>query len=154
VGIQIAKYNTTCPFVERVWNRSELIARQHYTVVIHGKPLHEETRATFSHAAANSPAVIVKDLEQTEELAKYITGEKAPHLFYKEFKGQYSEGFDVEKDLQRVGVVNQTTMLASDTQAIADYLKQTMLMKYGLTEEKYCRAFCRYPGHALLCDQR
>lgn len=141
VGIQIAKYNTTCPFVERVWNRSELIARQHYTVVIHGKPLHEETRATFSHASANSPAVIVKDLEQTEELAKYITGEKAPHLFYKEFKGQYSEGFDVEKDLQRVGVVNQTTMLASDTQAIADHLKQTMLMKYRLTEENIGERF-------------
>jgi 4-hydroxy-3-methylbut-2-en-1-yl diphosphate reductase len=134
-GIQTEKYNTTCPFVEKVWNRSETIAKQNYTVVIHGKPKHEETRATFSHASVNSPSVIVKDMAQTKELAKYITGEKSSSLFYDEFKGQYSESFDVEKDLQRIGVVNQTTMLASDTQAIADYLKQTMIIKYGLTDE-------------------
>jgi 4-hydroxy-3-methylbut-2-enyl diphosphate reductase len=134
-GIQTEKYNTTCPFVEKVWNRSETIAKQNYTVVIHGKPKHEETRATFSHASVNSPSVIVKDMAQTKELVKYITGEKSSSLFYDEFKGQYSESFDVEKDLQRIGVVNQTTMLASDTQAIADYLKQTMIIKYGLTDE-------------------
>jgi 4-hydroxy-3-methylbut-2-enyl diphosphate reductase len=68
------------------------------------------------------------------ELAKYITGEKPGLQFYEEFKGRYSLGFDVEKDLQRIGVVNQTTMLASDTQAIADFLKQTMNSKYGLTD--------------------
>ncbi|MEJ7671211.1 MAG: hypothetical protein WKF59_00420 [Chitinophagaceae bacterium] len=50
-------------------------------------------------------------------------------LFYEEFKGKYSKGFNVEKDLQRIGVVNQTTMLASDTQAIADYLKQIIANK-------------------------
>jgi len=140
-GIQIEKYNTTCPFVERVWNRSEAIAKQNYTVVIHGKPKHEETRATFSHAAANSPAVVVKDMQQTQELAKYITGEKPSSLFYEEFNGQYSGGFDVEKDLQRIGVVNQTTMLATDTQAIADYLKKTMLVKYALTDENIDERF-------------
>ncbi len=134
-GIQAEKYNTTCPFVEKVWNRSEVIAKQNYTVVIHGKPNHEETRATFSHASVNSPAVVVKDLQQAKELAKYITGEKPPPFFYEEFKGQYSKNFNVEKDLQRIGVVNQTTMLASDTQAIADYLKETMLTKYELTNE-------------------
>lgn len=134
-GIQVEKYNTTCPFVEKVWNRSEVIAKQNYTVVIHGKPNHEETRATFSHASVNSPAVVVKDLQQAKELAKYITGEKSPPFFYEEFKGQYSKNFNVEKDLQRIGVVNQTTMLASDTQAIADYLKETMLTKYELTNE-------------------
>ena len=134
-GIQTEKYNTTCPFVEKVWNRSETIAKQNYTVIIHGKPRHEETRATFSHASLNSPSVIVKDMEQAKELAKYITGEKPLSLFYKEFHNQCSEDFDVEKDLQRIGVVNQTTMLASDTQAIADYLKQTMRVKYGLTEK-------------------
>jgi 4-hydroxy-3-methylbut-2-enyl diphosphate reductase len=58
-GIAIEKYNTTCPFVEKVWNRSEQISRENYSVVVHGKPTHEETRATFSHAAANSPTVIV-----------------------------------------------------------------------------------------------
>jgi 4-hydroxy-3-methylbut-2-en-1-yl diphosphate reductase len=127
IGIQTEKYNTTCPFVEKVWNRSEAIAKKNYTIVIHGKPKHEETRATFSHAAANAPSVVVKDMQQAIELSKYITGEKKTDQFYEEFKGQYSDGFVVEKDLQRIGVVNQTTMLASDTQSIADYLKQVML---------------------------
>ncbi len=130
IGIQTEKYNTTCPFVEKVWNRSESIAKKDYTIVIHGKPKHEETRATFSHAAANAASVVVKDMAQTEALAKYITGEKPAALFYEEFKGQHSPGFDVSKHLQKIGVVNQTTMLASDTQAIADYLKQVMIATY------------------------
>ena len=136
LGIQIEEYNTTCPFVEKVWNRSEAIAKDEYTIIIHGKPKHEETRATFSHASVHSPSVIVKDMLQTKELAKYITGEKPPLSFYDEFRGQYSRDFKIEKDLQRIGVVNQTTMLASDTQAIADFLKQTMIEKYQLSPEK------------------
>jgi 4-hydroxy-3-methylbut-2-en-1-yl diphosphate reductase len=130
IGIQTEKYNTTCPFVEKVWNRSDVIAKKKYTIIIHGKPNHEETRATFSHAALNAPSVVVKDMEQARELARYITGEKKANEFFTTFKGQYSEGFDVTKDLQRIGVVNQTTMLASDTQAIADFLKQVMLQTF------------------------
>ena len=135
VGIRTEKYNTTCPFVEKVWNRSAAIAKQNYTVVIHGKPKHEETRATFSHAAVNSPSVIVEDMQQAKELAKYITGEKSSSGFYDEFQEQYSNGFDVKIHLQRIGVVNQTTMLASDTQTIADFLKEVMISKYNLTKE-------------------
>ncbi len=135
IGIKIEKYNTTCPFVEKVWNRAEAIAAKDYTIIIHGKPKHEETRATFSHSASNAPTVIVNDMDETIALSKYITGEKPLHLFYEEFKDKYSEGFNAEKDLQRIGVVNQTTMLASDTQAIADYLRQIILIKYNLTEE-------------------
>ena len=127
IGIQTEKYNTTCPFVEKVWNRSEAIAKNDYTVIIHGKPNHEETRATFSHAAATAPSVVVKDISEAVKLALYITGKKPADDFYREFNGQFSEGFDVNKHLQRIGVVNQTTMLASDTQAIADYLKQIMI---------------------------
>ena len=134
LGIQTEKYNTTCPFVEKVWNRSEQIAKKNYTIIIHGKPKHEETRATFSHAAANAPSVVVKDMQQAIELGKYIKGEKPAEQFYEEFKDQYSENFDVTKDLERIGVVNQTTMLASDTQAIADHLKQVMIEKYKLTD--------------------
>ena len=132
-GISIEKYNTTCPFVEKVWNRSEQIARKNYTVVVHGKPTHEETRATFSHAAANTPTVVVNDMADAINLSKYITGEKNPADFYKEFRGCYSDNFDVGKHLERIGVVNQTTMLASDTQAIADFLKSVMISRYGLT---------------------
>jgi 4-hydroxy-3-methylbut-2-en-1-yl diphosphate reductase len=136
IGIQTELYNTTCPFVEKVWNRSEVIARSNYTIVIHGKPNHEETRATFSHAAATAPSVVVRDMEQAKLLAQYILGEKPAEEFYKEFAGQYSEGFDITKHLERIGVVNQTTMLASDTQAIADMLRDTMISKYNLTEDK------------------
>ena len=134
MGIHTEKYNTTCPFVEKVWNRSEQIASKGYTIVIHGKPKHEETRATFSRASSNAPSVIVNDMNDTIELAKYITGQKPLDQFYSEFKGLYSEGFDASKDLRRIGVVNQTTQLASDTQAIADYLKQTLLEHFGLTD--------------------
>lgn len=135
IGIQVEKYNTTCPFVEKVWNRSEVIAKKNYSIVIHGKPGHEETRATFSHAALNAPCVVVRDMKQTIELAKFITGERSADEFYSAFAGQYSEGFDITKDLQRIGVVNQTTMLASDTQAIAGYLRQVMMNHHGLTED-------------------
>lgn len=141
IGIPVEKYNTTCPFVEKVWNRSEQIAGKNYSIVIHGKPNHEETRATFSHATRNAPSVVVKDMQQAQQLAKYITGEAPASGFYEEFKGQYSEGFRVEKDLQRIGVVNQTTMLASDTQAIADFLKQVMISKYQLTPASVAERF-------------
>ncbi len=135
IGIRVENYNTTCPFVEKVWNRSVAIAQKDYTIIIHGKPSHEETRATFSHAAASAPAVVVKDMQQTIELAKYIKGEKNAEEFYSEFEGQFSAGFDIHKHLERIGVVNQTTMLASDTQAIADYLRSVMKEKYQLEED-------------------
>jgi len=141
IGIKVENYNTTCPFVEKVWNRSEIIAKNEYTIVIHGKPNHEETRATFSHASVNAPSIVVRDMEQTRELAKYILGEKPASQFYTEFKDQYSEGFDVSKHLERIGVVNQTTMLASDTQDIADFLKETMIKKYGLSEDNIKERF-------------
>jgi len=141
IGIQVENYNTTCPFVEKVWNRSEVIAKNQYTIIIHGKPNHEETRATFSHASVNAPSIVVRDMEQTRELAKYILGEKPVEQFYVEFKNQYSQGFDVSRHLERIGVVNQTTMLASDTQDIADFLKQVMAKKYGLTEDNVKERF-------------
>ncbi len=131
-GITTEHYNTTCPFVEKVWNRSEQIAAKGYSIVIHGKPKHEETRATFSHASSYTASVIVNDMKEAIELGKYITGEKPSAAFYEEFKGLYSNGFDITKDLQRFGVVNQTTQLASDTQAIAEYLKQLVMQHYQL----------------------
>lgn len=133
VGLDIAKYDTTCPFVEKVWNKAGQIGQKSYTVIVHGKPSHEETRATFSHSKEAAPTVVVKDMAQARRLAKYITGELPAEQFYVEFAGQHSTGFDPTRDLQRIGVVNQTTMLASDTQGIADYLKQIMVQQYSLT---------------------
>ncbi|MGZ5247334.1 MAG: 4-hydroxy-3-methylbut-2-enyl diphosphate reductase [Flavitalea sp.] len=135
LGIPTEKFNTTCPFVEKVWNRSEQIAKKGYTIVIHGKPKHEETRATFSHASSNAPSVIVNDMKDAEILADFITGNRNLAEFNEVFKFNASPGFDPARDLQRIGVVNQTTQLATDTQAISDYLKQVMLAHYDLTEE-------------------
>jgi 4-hydroxy-3-methylbut-2-enyl diphosphate reductase len=132
LGIDAYKYDTTCPFVEKVWNRASQIGQKNYTIVVHGKPLHEETRATFSHSKENAPTVVVKNMKQAERLARYITGEGTKEDFFEEFSGQYSVGFDPDQDLQRIGVVNQTTMLASDTQGIADYLKSVMIRHFQL----------------------
>ncbi|MCK9402423.1 MAG: 4-hydroxy-3-methylbut-2-enyl diphosphate reductase [Chitinophagaceae bacterium] len=132
-GITTAKYNTTCPFVEKVWNRSEQIAVNGYSIVVHGKPKHEETRATFSHVSSHTPTVVVSNMSETIALAGYITGKKPAQDFYTEFQGRYSAGFDSNLHLQKIGVVNQTTQLASDTQAISDYLKSVMIRHHGLS---------------------
>ena len=129
-GIEVQKYNTTCPFVEKVWNRSEKLGADNYTVIIHGKPKHEETRATFSHSAAGAPSVIVRDMDDALALGAYIQGTKNTADFYQEFEGKYSKNFNPALHLQSVGVVNQTTMLATETQAIADYFRQLMVDKY------------------------
>lgn len=134
IGLNVEKYDTTCPFVEKVWNKATQIGKLNYTVVVHGKPTHEETRATFSHSKEATPTVVVKNRTQAERLAGYITNELPREEFFTEFANQYSDGFDPDRDLARIGVVNQTTMLASDTQGIADYLKQVMIRQYGLTE--------------------
>lgn len=131
MGIEVHKYNTTCPFVEKVWNRASRLGKDDYTVIIHGKPRHEETRATFSHSSRDGASVIVKDMEEAMLLGGYITGKKNPEGFKAEFAGKYSKGFDPAVHLQKVGVVNQTTMLATETQAIADYFKKIMVEKYG-----------------------
>lgn len=132
IGIDLYAYDTTCPFVEKVWNRANQIGQNKYTVVVHGKPSHEETKATFSHSQVVTPTLIVKDLEQAKRLAYYIRKEKSSQEFYEEFEGQYSQGFDPDKDLQRIGVVNQTTMLAIDTQEIVEYLKAEIVQFYQL----------------------
>lgn len=141
MGISVEHYNTTCPFVEKVWNRSAQIAEKGYSVVVHGKPGHEETRATFSHSAAGTPTLVVKDIKETIELGKIITGERPKADFFTLFEGRFSPGFDPEKDLQRIGVVNQTTMLASDTQEIAEYLKNIMVKVFGLIAENITERF-------------
>lgn len=135
-GVEVQKYNTTCPFVEKVWNRSEKLGKDDFTIIIHGKPNHEETRATFSHSAQNAPSVIVRDMADAELLAKFVTGEMPPQEFPNLFKGKYSEGFNPVRDLQRVGVVNQTTMLAVETQAIADFFRTLMIQKFGTDNQK------------------
>jgi 4-hydroxy-3-methylbut-2-enyl diphosphate reductase len=130
-GLDPYKYNTTCPFVEKVWNRSSQLGDQNYTIIIHGKHNHEETRATFSHSANIAPSLIIRDIKEARILCSFIIDESKEKEFYQFFKGKHSPGFDFKKDLEKIGVVNQTTMLASETETIADLLKNTLINKYG-----------------------
>ncbi len=130
-GVEVQKYNTTCPFVEKVWNRAEKLGKEQHTIIIHGKPRHEETRATFSHSSHNGPSIVVSDMEEARALGDYIIGSKTRDEFYREFAGRFSKSFDPMKHFNRIGVVNQTTMLATETQAIADFFRQLMIQKYG-----------------------
>ena len=129
-GVLTEGFNTTCPFVEKVWKRSAQLGEKNFTVIIHGKHRHEETRATFSHSYHNAPSVVVLNMEESKVLADFILGHRPKEEFYEVFEGKYSEGFDPEKHLNRVGVVNQTTMLATETQAIADFFKKVMADKF------------------------
>ena len=135
-GLEIQKYDTTCPFVTKVWKQSEKLGNESYTVVIHGKHKHEETRATFSHSAKNAKSIVVKDMAEAKLLATFIEGNSSKEDFLKHFKNQCSPDFNIETDLEKIGVVNQTTMLASETQAIADYFKSVMMNKYGENQIK------------------
>jgi 4-hydroxy-3-methylbut-2-enyl diphosphate reductase len=130
-GIDVQKYNTTCPFVEKVWNRSEKLGETDHTILIHGKYNHEETRATFSRSTQFAPSLILKDIVEAKLLASYITDDKSKESFYSDFAGRYSENFDPEIHLRKIGVVNQTTMLASETQEITDFLRGVMIEKFG-----------------------
>ena len=130
-GIDVQKYNTTCPFVEKVWNRSEKLGETKHTILIHGKYNHEETRATFSRSSQFAPSLILKDLDEARLLAEYIQEKKDLQEFSIDFEGRHSQGFDPLKHLNKIGVVNQTTMLASETQEITDYLRGVMIEKYG-----------------------
>lgn len=136
LGLQIEKYNTTCPFVEKVWKQSEKLGKSNHTIIIHGKHNHEETRATFSHSSRNAPSIIIKDMQDAIFIAKVILGEISDDDFYNRFNERISENFSVKKHFEKIGVVNQTTMLATETQEIADYFKQIMVKKYGETALK------------------
>jgi len=130
-GILPYQYNTTCPFVEKVWKKSSQISKENYSVIIHGKWNHEETRATFSHSKEESAVLVVRDLEEAEKLANVIRGNVSNEFFYRHFENRISEGFNPETHLRKIGVVNQTTMLATETQAIATLLKKAIIDRYG-----------------------
>ena len=131
IGISPQTYNATCPFVEKVWKRGRQIGAQGFSVVIHGKHTHEETRATFSQVRSSAPSVVVRDHKEAMLLARYVRGEMPKEQFYEDFLERHSEGFDVEKDLERLGVINQTTMLAEETHGIAQLLKDALITRYG-----------------------
>jgi 4-hydroxy-3-methylbut-2-en-1-yl diphosphate reductase len=131
LGVDLKKYNATCPFVEKVWKRAQQLGQKDFTIIIHGKHEHEETRATFSHAKVSAVSLVIRDFAEAQLLARYIRRELPKDNFFKDFSGRFSNGFDPEINLQRIGVVNQTTMLASDTQSITDLLRNAIEDYFG-----------------------
>ncbi len=132
-GIAVCAYDATCMLVEKVWKAARTYGREGYTVVIHGKHEHEETKATFSNTRRHAPAVIVRNLEETRQLGEIIAhpGPEARARFYRIFAGKHTPGFDVDQHLQRVAVVNQTTLLMNETREIIAYLRDICAAKHG-----------------------
>ena len=124
-------YDTTCPFVSKVWKRGEELGREGYTIIIHGKYRHEETQATHSHTKEYAKTLVVLDQGEAQKVAAYIIGEMDLATFEREFAGKASEGFDPVRDLERVAVVNQTTMLAEETKQVTEILREAMRQRYG-----------------------
>lgn len=131
-GANIKIYNTTCPFVEKVWNRAENLGKKNFTIIIHGRYNHEETKATFSHSKQYAPSLVIQDKDEAKILADIIMGHRTLQEFYSFFNNRTSENFNPERDLERIGVVNQTTMLATETLEISEILKQAMIKKFGI----------------------
>ena len=99
-----------------------------FTSIIHGKVKHEETLATSSFAGTY---LVVLDLEEAQLVADYILGRGDRESFMARFARASSPGFDPDRDLQHLGVANQTTMLKSETEEIGRLFERTMLRKYG-----------------------
>jgi 4-hydroxy-3-methylbut-2-enyl diphosphate reductase len=132
-GIAVRQYDATCMLVEKVWKAARVYGREGYTVVIHGKHEHEETKATFSNTRRYAPALIVRNMEETRQLGEIIlNGPDARNpRFHDIFAGKFTEGFSVERDLNRVAVVNQTTLLMNETREIISYLRDVFAEKFG-----------------------
>ncbi|MFI5357828.1 MAG: 4-hydroxy-3-methylbut-2-enyl diphosphate reductase, partial [Opitutales bacterium] len=132
-GIAVCSYDATCMLVEKVWKTARSYGREGYTVVIHGKAEHEETKATFSNTRRQAPALIVRDLAETKVLGAVIArpGPDTRADFDRVFAGKHTPGFDPERHLDRVAVVNQTTLLVNETRAIIEYLKGVYEQKFG-----------------------
>ncbi len=130
-GIDPYYYDTTCPFVEKVWKRSAELGKNGFTVIVHGKRVHEETRATFSHSKETAPTIIVLDMKEAHLLCDYMRGKIDTARLQDTLGKGMSENFIPEEHLLKVGVVNQTTMLASETKEIAKLIKDTLIEIHG-----------------------
>ncbi|MDQ8209031.1 4-hydroxy-3-methylbut-2-enyl diphosphate reductase [Coraliomargarita sp. SDUM461003] len=135
-GLSIRENDATCMLVEKVWKAARRYAQEGYTVLIHGKSEHEETKATFSNSSSHGPALMLRNMEHARRLAEVIQAETSEKkaLFEASFAGLYSKGFDPLKDLERIAVVNQTTLLRNETLTIIEYLRDVIACKYGESE--------------------
>ncbi len=132
-GLAVYPYDATCMLVEKVWKAARAYGREGYTVIIHGKAEHEETKATFSNTRRHAPAVIVRNLDEVRALCEVIASDdpQVRSRFYTVFAGKHTPGFDVNRHLERVAVVNQTTLLMNETLEIIEQLRRTYVGKFG-----------------------
>jgi 4-hydroxy-3-methylbut-2-enyl diphosphate reductase len=133
-GIDIRENDATCMLVEKVWKAARRYAKEGYTVLIHGKSEHEETKATFSNSSSYGPALMIRNMEHAEKLVQVIRteGNEKKRLFEDSFSGLYSKGFDPYRDLQKLAVVNQTTLLRNETLKIIEFLHEFTTRHYGV----------------------
>lgn len=134
IGVNVTQWDAMCRFVEHVWFRAEELGKKGYTIIVHGQFKHEETQATFSYSQQFSHTIVVKDRKEAQILGEIILGKRDKSEFEGIFREKCTQGFDIEKDLEKVAVVNQTTMLASETADIAQYFREVMIEKYGAEE--------------------
>ena len=130
-------FDTTCPFVSKVWNRGEQLGRDGYTILIHGKFAHEETQATHSHTRQHGKTLVVLNEGEAEQICDFIVGRSSLAEFTAAFGDKWSPGFDPGADLERVAVVNQTTMLAEETKQVAALVREAMRTRYGEQDLEY-----------------
>jgi 4-hydroxy-3-methylbut-2-enyl diphosphate reductase len=125
--------DTTCGDVMSVWKRVRQNALEEVTSIIHGKASHEETRATASRALGNGSGryLIVLNLDEADRVCEYILGKLNREDFLCQFEGRFSDGFDPDIHLQRIGVANQTTMLREETEAVQRKLKEAVIKRDG-----------------------
>ena len=128
--------DTTCGSVLLVWKRVESYARDGFTAVIHGKHYHEESRATASQVQRHEGGtyIIVRDMEEAEILCDYVARRPqrlSRDAFIEHFREKTSDGFDPAVDLLKVGVANQTTMLANESLAIGARIREAMVEGHG-----------------------
>ncbi len=131
--------DTTCGSVMNVWKNVERYARTGFTSIVHGKYWHEETKATVSRSGHY---LVVRDMDETEVVCRYIEGEGGRQDFLGRFEKAISSGFDPDLHLERIGLANQTTMLSSESLAIAEALRKAMVKRHGESEaESRFRSF-------------
>lgn len=132
-GLPIRQYDATCMLVEKVWKAARRYGQQGYTVVIHGKAEHEETKATFSNSAKYAPSVVIRDMKEAALLGEVIRADTASEKerLFEPFLSRASLGFDPVEDLDRLALVNQTTLLRNETLKIIAHLEESLTAAYG-----------------------
>src|SRR5690349_20684971 len=125
--------DTTCGSVLNVWKRVEGYARDGYTAIIHGKHYHEETKATASQVTKypGGRYLVVLNMAEARVVCDFIEHVQDPAAMEARFARAVSPGFDFTRDLQRVGLANQTTMLSGESLAIAEEIRRSMERRYG-----------------------